>query len=200
MTNQKLNIEFIEAKRTSKHVVEVTYKLNNIAFIVGWCNLEEGHFNKVGNYDLYPDAKSLNPALEERVNNAIKEGECSENPDEDLYLFIRDTFSMWDCEDFQPWPNNHNRLRKALISLRREMGCYAIEILDWDGELYEFNLYNDDGNYYIGDNSGVSIITESQYNDIFDHCSIIEETRTGELKGISIEDFKEKYLKDDEDD
>lgn len=92
-----MNIEFISAKRTSKHSVEATYALDNTPFTVEWNNIHPGT-GEVCDYDLQAGAECEDEALAERIEDAISAGETDDNADIDIYLFIRDKFDRGDAE------------------------------------------------------------------------------------------------------
>lgn len=98
-----MNIEFLSAKRTTLNSVEATYTIDDTEFTVEWNNIHAGT-GEIGYYDLQINTKSPNNELASRVDNAIREGETDENPDVELYIFIRDTFDQQDCvECGTPW-------------------------------------------------------------------------------------------------
>ena len=92
-----MNIEFISAKRTSKHSVEVTYTLDGTLFTVEWNNIHPGT-GEVCQYDLQLVVKCADETLAERIENAISAGETDDNADIDIYLFVRDKFDHGDAE------------------------------------------------------------------------------------------------------
>ncbi len=92
-----MNIEFINAKRTSKHSVEATYALDGSLFTVEW-NKIHPETGEVCQYDLQLRAECADEALAERIKDAISAGETDDNADIDIYLFIRDKFDHSDAE------------------------------------------------------------------------------------------------------
>lgn len=92
-----MNIEFISAKRTSKHFVEATYTLDGTPFTVEWCNIHP-ETGEVCQYDLELCVECADEALADRIKDAISAGETDDNADIDIYLFIRDKFDHSDAE------------------------------------------------------------------------------------------------------
>jgi hypothetical protein len=98
-----MKIHFLNAKRTTLHSVEATYSISidnidNEKITVEWNNVHPGT-GEICEYDLQIDTKSENKVLANRVDEAIREGETENNPDLDLYLALRDTFTGQDCKD-----------------------------------------------------------------------------------------------------
>ena len=91
------SIEFIKAIRATDHSVKAVYAIDGTEFAVEWNNLHP-ETGEAGYYDLQVGTDSKNEDLACRVDEAIREGETDENPDLELYLFVRDTFDMSDCE------------------------------------------------------------------------------------------------------
>ena len=96
------DIKLTHAAKTSdsEHIVNVTYEIGSDYFTVEWTNLHEGDGKlTLGNFYLTGAAASNNPALEDRVEDALRLEEDDDNPDLELYLAIRDKFGHHDCID-----------------------------------------------------------------------------------------------------
>ena len=86
---EKEQIKFLYAER-DMHCVNANYSLNEVGFTVHWIDCDENS-GEVIDYRL-TDSYSLDKGLKARVDEAIKIGETEDNPDIDLYLFVRNTF------------------------------------------------------------------------------------------------------------
>lgn len=86
-----MNIKFLNAERATFNAVKAHYELQGKLFTVEWNNVN-------GDYDLQLNTLSKDSGLANRIDDAIREGETSDNNDLDLYLFIRDTFDAGDCQ------------------------------------------------------------------------------------------------------
>lgn len=91
------NLNLVKVSRIDENTVRVTYSLNNEEFTVEWNNIHPST-GDIGEFDLQATCDADNQDLEDRVYNAILEGEDDDNEDLELYLAIRDTFDRHDCE------------------------------------------------------------------------------------------------------
>lgn len=89
-------MKFLKAQRVSENSVNATYSLDGIDFTVEWNSVLPDN-GETADYDLQLNTASSDEELTSRVDAAIREGETDENPDLDLYLFVRDTFDRMDC-------------------------------------------------------------------------------------------------------
>ena len=89
-------LNLIKAFRTDENTVKVMYLLKDQRqeFVVEWSNIHAGT-GEVENYDLQIGCLSQTVELNEKVENAIREGE---KDDSELYHAIMDTFDRMDCE------------------------------------------------------------------------------------------------------
>lgn len=92
-------IKLIKAFRTDENTVKVLYLHEELhyEFLVEWSNIHP-ETGKAINYALELDCLSRHENFNDRVIDAIREGESDSNPDVELYLAIRDTFDALDCE------------------------------------------------------------------------------------------------------
>lgn len=93
-------ITLLKAFRVDENTVNVMYFHNELKykFVVEWSNIHPGT-GSIIDYDLQLECLSTSERFNERVSSAISSGETESNTDIDLYLAIRDTFDMLDCED-----------------------------------------------------------------------------------------------------
>lgn len=96
----------IKAFAISCSEVRVMYRASYLQeFVVSWSNIHPSTGEAIDFY-LVDECLSGSDQLNERIINAIKEGETDENPDLDLYLCIRDTFDRGDVEQLAASINN----------------------------------------------------------------------------------------------
>lgn len=93
-------ITLLKAFRIDKYTVKCLYKHKELRqeFVIEWNNIHPGS-GEIVDYDLQIDCLSGTETLNERIENAIREGEKGE--DADLYIELRDTFNANDCEELQ---------------------------------------------------------------------------------------------------
>lgn len=86
-----MNIKHLNTNRVSDCEVLVTYSLDGTEFTVEWNSICE-FTGEIGDYCLLLNTKSEDEDLAYRVDTAISYSESDDNPDLDLYLFIRDEY------------------------------------------------------------------------------------------------------------
>lgn len=84
-----MNIKHLNTNRVSDHQVLVTYSLDGTEFTVEWICIYEVTRGQC-HYGLMLNTKSDDQDLAYRVDTAISYGKSDNNPDLDLYLYIRD--------------------------------------------------------------------------------------------------------------
>lgn len=97
-----MNIKFIKAYRAQEHIVKAVYKLDEIEFTIEWCCMNNDGEIDQNNYFLQDgshDVTCEDSNMADKVLEAIRAGDSDDNPDLELYLFIRDTFNSNDCEE-----------------------------------------------------------------------------------------------------
>lgn len=148
---------FVNAIRTSKHHVDVTYKLPETGdnFTVCWCNIHPETGNTESAYDLDVIVQSDNEDLAYRVSEAIKGGESDDNPDVDLYLTVRDDFDRLQVESLEDlrtvFDVTYYSSQKHSSSNMSEYTRHNLDVFNEVNGLYA--VYQNGNDYYHGDYS-----------------------------------------------
>ncbi|MDO4700688.1 MAG: hypothetical protein Q4A69_08400 [Moraxella sp.] len=98
--NRMVKFKLIKAFRTTENEVCVMYRdlERQQDFVVYWNNIHPST-GEIVDYDLQLDCLSNSEDFNEKVINAIKDGEDGE--DGDLYITLRDTFDAQDCDSLE---------------------------------------------------------------------------------------------------
>jgi hypothetical protein len=91
-------IEFVKAYRVDQTTVSVIYRIDGVEIKAQWHCMHTENGERT-DYDLDVYVRSIDDDLASRVSESIKIGETDDNPDLELYLFIRDAFNSNNCGD-----------------------------------------------------------------------------------------------------